>query len=77
MGKEIYNFFGLTGYGASQLEQDRLVKDNKPSTVKEILEIVDNCIEQQKEKEMDLHNIGMLDGMLVIQAAVNGKPWPL
>ncbi len=43
----------------------------------EILKIIDNCLEKQKEKEMDLHNLGMLDGMLVIQAAVNENPWPL
>ena len=43
----------------------------------EILKTIHECIEKQKEEEMDLHNIGMLDGMLVIQAAVNGNPWPL
>lgn len=77
MSNEDYNFFGLTGHGAASLEAELRVRSGKPSTIIDILKIVDNCIEKQKNEEKDLHNLGMLDGMLVIQAAVNGNPWPL
>ena len=43
----------------------------------EILKIIHECIEKQKEEGCDLHNLGMLDGMRVIEAVVNGNPWPL
>ena len=46
-------------------------------TARQILKVIDDCLKKQKEEESDLHNLGMLDGMLVIQAAVNGRPWPL
>lgn len=85
MSNEHYNFFGLTSHGADMIEEESRRKDGKPCTVRAILKIIDDCFEKQKEmyynskdrKRSDLHDRGMLDGMLVIQAAVNGNPWPL
>ena len=51
-----------------------------PDDLKEVKRLIYNLTEQQKlvaGEESDLHNLGMLDGMLVIQAAVEGNPWPL
>ena len=41
---------------------------------------IDILVEAQKESiglECDIHNSAMLDGMMIIQAVANGRPWPL
>lgn len=76
-----YNFFGLTGQGAAKLKQP----GSESKTSEEILKIIDDCVEKQKKGISDpednltyyLRDRARLDGMLVIQAAANGRPWPL
>jgi len=49
-----------------------------PENKKEIQQIIYDLIEEQKAKEdPEIHDLGMLDGMLVIECAINGMPWPL
>ena len=77
MSDEHYNHYGLTAYGARDLDRRDRVKKGIPSSIEHVLAIIDDCVEKQKEEGCDIHNLGMLDGMRVIQAVVNGNPWPL
>ncbi len=77
MSNKHYNHYGLTAYGARDLGRRDRAEKGIPSDIKHVLAIIDDCLEKQKQKGTDLHNLGMLDGMLVIQAVVNGNPWPL
>lgn len=46
----------------------------------ETQKLMHEIIEQRKnliDEEFDIYDQGMLDGMIVMEAAINGKPWPL
>ena len=78
MSDEHYNHYGLTAYGARDLDRRDRVERGIPSDIQHVLKIIDECVEKLKgDKELDLHGLGMLDGMLVIQSVANGNPWPL
>ncbi len=56
-------------------------------TIKEARKLVDVLVEKQKEIVSDrgdlynladdLYNLAILDGLMMAQAAINGRPWPL
>ncbi len=77
MSNEHYNHYSLTAAGARDLDRRERVEKGIPSDIKAVLKVIDECLEKQKEEGSDLHNLGMLDGMRVIQEVVNGNPWPL
>ncbi len=80
MSDEHYNHYGLTAYGARDLDRRDRVKRGIPSDIQHVLKIIDDLVESQKEicaENKESLSYATLDGLMMAQAAANGNPWPL